>query len=201
MPRDAPLDGPVGRLTDTLTDRVIGTVIAVARDDVHRFSKPVVDAITLIEDHGIEGDVHAGATVRHRSARNRRPELPNLRQVHLLHAELLDGVADEGFTVAPGQLGENITTRGVPLLDLPEGTVLRLGDRAAVRVTGLRNPCRQIDDFAPGLMARMLARDPDGTVHRLSGVMSVVVAGGVVRAGDAVTVELPAGPPTRLRLV
>ncbi len=189
MPPDVRPDGPAGR------------VVAVARDDRHRFSKPVVDSITLVEGHGIEGDAHAGATVQHRSARNRHPERRNLRQVHLVHVELLDTVAADGFAVAPGQLGENVTTSGVPLLDLPEGTVLRLGDRAAVRVTGLRNPCRQIDDFAPGLMARMLARDPDGTVHRLSGVMSVVVAGGVVRAGDPVTVELPAGHPKPLRLV
>jgi MOSC domain-containing protein YiiM len=186
---------------DPLVDGPTGRVVAVARDDRHRFSKPVVDGITLVEGHGIEGDVHAGATIRHQSARKRRPELPNLRQVHLLHAELFDQVASDGFAVAPGQMGENVTTSGVPLLDLPEGTVLRLGDRASVRVTGLRNPCRQIDDFAPGLLARMLERDPDGTVRRLTGVMSVVVTGGVVRAGDEVRVELPAGVRRPLRLV
>jgi hypothetical protein len=187
--------------TTPVPDPAPGRVVAVARDDAHRFSKPVVDSITLLADHGVEGDAHAGATVRHRSDRRRRPERPNLRQVHLLHGELFDQVAADGFVVEPGQLGENVTTRGVPLLDLPEGTVLRLGEHAAVRVTGLRNPCTQIDGLAPGLMARMLPRDADGTVRRLTGVMSVVLVPGVVRAGDAIVVELPPAPHVPLGLV
>lgn len=173
----------------------------MARDGRHRFSKTLVDAVTLRAGHGVEGDAHAGATVQHRSIARRRPQAPNLRQVHLMHAELFDRVALDGFAVGPGELGENITTRGVPLLDLPEGTVLRLGEHASVRVTGLRNPCRQIDDLAPGLMARVLATDPDGTVRRLSGVMSVVLTSGVVRAGDPIGIDLPPGVHVPLGLV
>ena len=171
-----------------------GRVVSVGRDDAHRFTKPPVPSITLLAGHGVEGDAHAGTTVRHRSHRRRRPAAPNLRQVHLVHAELLDDVAADGYDVAPGGLGENVTTRGVPLLDLPHGTVLRLGADASVRVTGLRNPCVQIDRLGPGLMARMLPRGADGVVRRLTGVMSVVLTSGVVRAGDAVVVELPEGP-------
>ncbi|WP_246130986.1 MOSC domain-containing protein [Cellulomonas aerilata] len=168
--------------------------MSVSRDDAHRFSKPVVDAITLVEGWGVEGDVHAGRTVRHRSRRAREPELPNLRQVHLLHEEVLDDVAGRGFRVAPGEMGENVTTRGVLLLALPVGTVLGLGPDASVELTGLRNPCRQIDGLAPGLMREMVGRDARGDVVRRAGVMAVVRTGGVVRPGDPVTVSLPDGP-------
>lgn len=168
-------------------------VIAVSRDDVHRFSKPVVDEVTLVEGWGIEGDAHAGTTVQHRSRVARDPSQPNLRQVHLLHAEVFDEVAEAGFRVEPGQMGENVTTRGVDLLGLPTGTLLHLGDEACVRVTGLRNPCQQINGFEPGLLREVLGRDEDGAVVRKGGVMSVVVTGGVVRTGDRVRIELPTG--------
>lgn len=141
-------------------------VIAVSRDDVHRFSKPVVDEVTLVEGWGIEGDAHAGTTVQHRSRVARDPSQPNLRQVHLLHAEVFDEVAEAGFRVEPGQMGENVTTRGVDLLGLPTGTLLHLGDEACVRVTGLRNPCQQINGFEPGLLREVLGRDEDGAVVR-----------------------------------
>ncbi|WP_396289702.1 MOSC domain-containing protein [Curtobacterium sp. KT1] len=176
-------------------------VIAVSRDDVHRFSKPVVDEVTLVEGWGIEGDAHAGTTVQHRSRVARDPSQPNLRQVHLLHAEVFDEVAEAGFRVEPGQMGENVTTRGVDLLGLPTGTLLHLGDEACVRVTGLRNPCQQINGFEPGLLREVLGRDEDGALVRKGGVMSVVVTGGVVRTGDRIRVELPTGEQQALQPV
>jgi MOSC domain-containing protein YiiM len=168
-------------------------VVAVSRDGEHRFSKPVVDTVTLVAGWGIEGDAHAGRTVQHRSRVARDPSQPNLRQVHLLHAELFDEVAEAGFSVEPGQMGENVTTSGIDLLGLPEGTVLHLGDDASVRVTGLRNPCQQINGFEPGLLRAVLGRAEDGTVERKGGVMSVVLTGGTVRPGDRIRVELPDG--------
>lgn len=176
-------------------------VIAVSRDDVHRFSKPVVDEVTLVAGWGIEGDAHAGTTVQHRSRVARDPSQPNLRQVHLLHAEVFDEVAEAGFRVEPGQMGENVTTRGVDLLGLPTGTLLHLGDEACVRVTGLRNPCQQINGFEPGLLREVLGRDEDGALVRKGGVMSVVVTGGVVRTGDRIRVELPTGEQQALQPV
>jgi MOSC domain-containing protein YiiM len=176
-------------------------VVSVSRDDGHRFSKPTVEAITLVEDWGVEGDAHAGRTVRHRSRRARDPEQPNLRQVHLLHEELFDDVAERGFRVAPGEMGENVTTRGVLLLSLPAGTVLGLGPDASVELTGLRNPCVQIDTYTPGLMKEMVGRDASGAVVRRAGVMAVVRSGGVVRPGDPITVRLPDGPHRALEIV
>ncbi len=168
-------------------------VVAVSTDSEHRFSKRVVDRIVLIEGWGVEGDAHAGTTVQHRSRVARDPSQPNLRQVHLMHAELFDEVADAGFEVAPGQLGENVTTRGIDLLGLPTDTLLHLGADACVRVTGLRNPCQQINGFEPGLLREVLGRAEDGSVERKGGVMGVVVAGGTVRRGDTIRVELPSG--------
>ena len=155
----------------------------------------------LVEGHGVEGDAHAGATVQHRSRKRWRPHEPNLRQVHLLHAELLDDLAARGFAVGPGDVGENVLVRGVDLLALPTGTLLHLGDAAVVEVTGLRNPCVQLDRFADGLMGATLHTDADGTVQRLAGVMSVVRAGGAVRVGDPVAVRLPDGDRRPLRPV
>jgi MOSC domain-containing protein YiiM len=166
------------------------TVIAVARDAAHGFSKPARDSIRLLAGLGVEGDAHAGVTVQHRSRVARDPTRPNLRQVHLIHDELRAG----GFDVAPGAMGENVTTRGLDLLALPDGARLRLGAEAVVEVTGLRNPCVQLDGFRPGLMAATLARDAAGNLVRKAGVMAIVVAGGEVRAGDAITVELPERP-------
>jgi MOSC domain-containing protein YiiM len=176
-------------------------VVAVSRDAEHHFSKPVVDAVTLVAGWGVEGDAHAGTTVQHRSRVARDPSQPNLRQVHLIHAELFAEVAEAGFAVEPGQMGENVTTSGIDLLALPTGAVLCLGDDARVRVTGLRNPCQQINGFEPGLLRAVLGRAEDGTVERKGGVMGVVEAGGVVRPGDRVRVELPAGELLPLRPV
>lgn len=176
-------------------------VEAVARDDAHRFSKPTVDEIRLVAGLGVEGDTHAGVTVQHRSRVRRDPTQPNLRQVHLVHGELLDGLRAQEFRVAPGVIGENVTTRGVALLDLPTGTRLRLGDDAVVELTGLRNPCVQLDQYQHGLMNAVLDKDEAGELVRLSGVMAIVVSGGTVRPGDPIEVALPDGPCVALQPV
>ncbi|MEI7032788.1 MOSC domain-containing protein [Streptomyces pratensis] len=178
-----------------------GTVTAVSSSDAYTFTKSNRDSVTLLAGLGVEGDVHAGATVKHRSRVAQDPSRPNLRQVHLLHAELFEELAAAGFTVAPGQLGENLTTRGIDLLALPTGTLLRIGDAAVVEITGLRNPCQQIDAFQDGLLKRVVGRDATGAVVRKAGVMSVVRQGGVVRPGDTIAVELPAPPHRPLERV
>ncbi|MFH0242282.1 MOSC domain-containing protein [Streptomyces sp. HK10] len=170
-----------------------GTVIAVSSSGEHSFTKANRESVTLLAGLGVEGDAHAGETVRHRSRVAKDPTQPNLRQVHLIHEELFAEVGEAGFTVGPGELGENITTRGLDLLGLPTGTLLRIGAEAVVEVTGLRNPCFQIDDFQRGLLKQVVGRDENGDVVRRAGVMGVVRTGGVVRPGDAIGVELPDG--------
>ncbi|MET8610590.1 MOSC domain-containing protein [Streptomyces misionensis] len=169
-------------------------VTAVSSNGTYSFTKPNRASITLLAGLGVEGDVHAGVTVKHRSRVAQDPTQPNLRQVHLIHEELFDEVRVAGFEVAPGELGENVTTRGIDLLGLPVGTLLHLGAEAVVEVTGLRNPCLQIDHFQDGLLKQVVGRDELGNVVRRAGIMSVVKAGGVVRPGDPVKVELPEGP-------
>jgi MOSC domain-containing protein YiiM len=173
-------------------------VTSVSRSARHTFSKPVVLSIRLLPGLGVEGDAHLGETVKHRSRVRKNPHDPNLRQVHLIHEELFAELRRQGFDVGPGAIGENVTTRGIDLLGLPTGTRLRLGRTAVVEITGLRNPCSQLDTFAPGLMAAVLGRDPEGRLVRKSGVMAIVVSGGDVQAGDAIAVELPAGQPRAL---
>ena len=165
-------------------------VVAVASDSGHHFSKPIRDRIELVAGLGVEGDAHAGSTDQHRFHRRWDKNRPNLRQVHLIHAELFDEVALDGFALKPGAMGENITTRGVDLLGLPHGTVLRIGG-AEIEVTGLRNPCVLIDRMTPGLRGQMVRRHQDGTIERRSGIMGVVRAGGPVQAGDGIDIELP----------
>ncbi len=173
-------------------------VIAICRSATHRFSKQTQPRITLVAGLGVDGDTHSGATVQHRSRVARDPTQPNLRQVHLLHTELFAKLAQRGFHVAPGDLGENITTMGVDLLGLGEGTLLHIGAKAVVRITGLRNPCKQIDTFQQGLMAATLARDGHGNVVRKAGVMAVVETGGDVVVGDPIVILPPPGPPRPL---
>ncbi|KPF67409.1 molybdenum cofactor biosysynthesis protein [Bosea sp. AAP35] len=167
----------------------------------HAFSKPVQDSIRLLAGLGVEGDAHSGETVKHRSRVAVDPTQPNLRQVHLLHAELLDEVNAAGFDVAPGQMGENILTRGIDLLGLPRGARLRLGAGALVEITGLRNPCAQIEAFRPGLLKAVLGRDADGKPVLKAGIMGIVLEGGGVAPGDAVGVTLPALPHRPLERV
>ena len=162
------------------------TIIALSRDSEHRFSKQPADQLTLLAGLGVAGDAHAGRLVQHLSRMAKEPNTPNLRQVHLIHAELFDELAAKGFTVEPGQLGENITTRGLDLLGLSRGTRLRLGDEALIEITGLRNPCHQINGLAEGLMAATLDKAPDGSLIRKSGVMAVVITSGDVRVGDGI---------------
>lgn len=175
-------------------------VFGLARSIAHHFSKAPCDRLTLIEGLGVEGDAHAGETVQHLSRIKQDPTQPNLRQVHLIHAELLDELADHGHLLAVGALGENVTTRNLDLLGLATDTRLHIGD-TVLRVTGLRNPCRQIDEFMPGLLKHMVEKRPDGSLHRKCGVMSVVERGGEIALGAAIRVELPPGPPVRLEPV
>ena len=173
-------------------------VVAVSLSPTHTFSKPNAEVIRLLTGLGVEGDAHLGVTVKHRSRVARDPSQPNLRQVHLIHAELHDEVRAAGFHVRPGELGENVTTRGIDLLALPAGALLRLGEDAVVEITGLRNPCTQIDAFQDGLLRQVVGRDDHGNIVRKAGVMGVVVAGGEVRPGDRIRVELPQPPHRRL---
>jgi MOSC domain-containing protein YiiM len=178
-----------------------GVVVAVSSDVRHGFSKVRRDGIHLVTGFGVAGDAHLGELVQHRSRVARDPSQPNLRQVHLMHTELHEELALAGFTVVAGDLGENVTTRGLDLLGLPTGTRLRLGDSAVVEVTGLRNPCVQIDNFQPGLLKAVLGRDNDGNLVRKAGIMSVVLADGWVGPGDPIHVELPPQPHHRLEPV
>ena len=177
-------------------------VVAVSRSPGHTMAKPNVDEITLLAGLGVEDDAHCGVTVKHRSRVARDPSQPNLRQVHLVHAELHDELRGLGYDLAPGEMGENVTTRGVDLLGLPVGTKVRLGADAVVEITGLRNPCGQLDGIKPGLRSATIDRDgQDEIVRRKAGIMGIVLAGGTVRTGDAIVVELPAGPHRPLEVV
>ena len=169
-------------------------VEAVSQAGTHRFSKQPRMWIDLLAGLGVEGDAHLGTTVQHRSRVARDPTQPNLRQVHLLHAELLAELATKGFIIGPGAIGENILTRGVDLLELPTDTVLTIGSAATVRITGLRNPCVQLNRFSPGLMAATLDQDADGRLIRKAGVMAIVLTDGSVRPGDPIQVSFPPAP-------
>ncbi|MCV2358105.1 MOSC domain-containing protein [Paucibacter sp. TC2R-5] len=176
-------------------------VFALHKDHAHRFSKQLAPSLVLIKGQGIEGDAHCGETVQHRSRVAVDPTQPNLRQVHLLQAELFDELAGRGLSVAPGQMGENITTRGIDLLSLPQGTKLMIGAEAVVELTGLRNPCGQIENFLTGLLAAVLDRGPEGQLIRKAGVMGVVLAGGEVKPSDQIRIALPQGEQRPLERV
>ncbi len=176
-------------------------VMAVNTSSIHSFSKVTTSQIRLLAGLGVEGDAHCGTTVKHRSRVARDPTQPNLRQVHLIHAELFEALATQGFELAPGQVGENITTRHLNLLALPVDTELHLGPSAIVKLTGLRNPCEQLNQFHKGLTAAVLDRTPDGKLIRKAGVMGVVIASGVVQPGSSITVKLPAQPHRVLECV
>ncbi|MGH6910389.1 MAG: MOSC domain-containing protein [Phenylobacterium sp.] len=171
-----------------------GRVLAVARSAAHRFSKATAPSIRLLAGLGVEDDAHCGVTVKHRSRVARDPTQPNLRQVHLIHAELIEGLQARGFTVGPGTMGENITTEGLALLDLPTGARLRIGPEAVIEVTGLRNPCAQLDGYERGLTRAVLGKGPNGELIRKAGVMGVVIQGGLIEPGQTIAVELPAEP-------
>ena len=165
--------------------------MAVCRSAEHRFSKQPCDQIEIVAGLGVKGDAHAGEKVQHLSRIRANPDQPNLRQVHLIHAELFEELADKGYSIRPGDLGENITTSGLDLLSLGRDTILRIGDDVVLQMTGLRNPCAQIDKFAPGLLNEVALKTPDG-IERKSGIMTVVLSGGTIRKGDPIAVEAPA---------
>ena len=171
-----------------------GSVTAVSRSAAHDFSKPNQESIRLVAGLGVEGDAHLGRTVQHRSRVKRDPSQPNLRQVHLIHEELHEELRAAGFAVSAGDMGENVTTRGIDLLGLPTGTRVMLGDSAVIELTGLRNPCRQLNGFAPGLMDATLERDGRGELVRKAGVMAIVLTDGRVQPRDAIRLELPPKP-------
>lgn len=178
-----------------------GRVVAVARDGSHRFSKRPAPAIEVIAGLGVKGDAHAGTTVKHRSRVAADPSQPNLRQVHLIHAELFAELERKGFRVRPADLGENITTGGIDLLTLPRHSLLLIGPDVTLEVTGLRNPCVQIERFQPGLLAAVLGRGPNNEVIRKAGIMTIVKSGGVIRPGDRISITMPPEPHLPLERV
>ena len=185
----------------TYARTVSARVRALHRSCDYTFSKEACSSLDLIAGIGVDGDVHAGAAVRHRSRVERDPSQPNLRQVHLFDGELLDMLAADGFALAPGVLGENLTTTGLDALSLPTGTLLRVGPEALLALTGVRNPCAQIEARFPGLLKRMVHRDDSGELVRLTGAMAVVVQAGTIREGDTIDISLPPGTPQPLQLV
>jgi hypothetical protein len=201
--RDRALSGSwrVGAVRKMREGLMSGYVEAVSQASTHRFSKQPRMWIRLLAGLGVEGDAHLGTTVKHRSRVARDPTQPNLRQVHLLHRELLEELELQGFVIGAGDIGENILTRGVDLLALPEDTILRIGNTAEIRVTGLRNPCIQLNRFRPGLMAATLDRDRAGNLIRKAGIMAVVLTDGEVRPGDPIEAILPKRPHRRLQPV
>lgn len=178
----------------------MGSVVAVCSDTSHRFSKKPTDRIEIIAGIGVRGDAHAGEQVQHLSRVRADPTQPNLRQVHLIHTELFDELAGAGFDIAPGDLGENVTTSGVDLLSLGRDTLLHIGEDVVLKVTGLRNPCGQIEAFRPGLLQKVALKTPDGIVRK-TGIMSTALRGGEIAPGDPVAVEAPTGPHIPLERV
>lgn len=179
----------------------MGEVVAVSMSEAHSFSKPVRDEIKLLADLGVAGDVHLGKTVKHRSRVAVDPSQPNLRQVHLIHSELHEELIAKGFLVGPGIMGENITTKGIDLLGLPRGTRLSIGSDAMIEVTGLRNPCKQLDDYQSGLLRAVIDKAPNDDLIRKAGIMGIILLGGAIRKGDKIAITLPAKPYLKLERV
>ena len=186
--------GPSPRSSAVQDEILQGVVRAVSLDDRHAFSKKLKDSIRLLEGLGVEGDAHMGEKVQHRSRVRANPDQPNLRQVHLMHQELFEEMALKGFAIQPADMGENITTSGIDLLSLPTGAVLQIGAEAEVEITGLRNPCSQIEAWQPGLLKELVFKGEDGALVRKAGIMGIVLKGGIVKPGDGIRVILPAKP-------
>ena len=191
------LEESIGTVAEIRANVPSGVVTAVSCDTGHNFTKPNVDSIELIAGLGVKGDAHLGETVQHLVRVREDPTRPNMRQVHLIHGELHDELKQQGFSIGPGDIGENITTRGIDLLSLPRGTRLRVGRDAVVEVTGLRTPCKQIERYRPGLLAAV-SQDANGNLFFKSGIMGIVLSGGVVKAGDSIRAELPPEPHQKL---
>lgn len=178
-----------------------GEVLAVSRSPAHGFRKTPQESITLLAGLGVEGDAHAGRTAQHLYRKRLDPTAPNLAQVHFLQVELFEEMAARGFTLAPGVMGENVLTQGIDLINLPTGTLFRIGRDAIVEISGIREPCKQIEGVAKGLTKALVGRDAAGHVVRKAGIMGVVTVGGRVAAGDAIVVTLPPLPHARLVVV
>ena len=178
-----------------------GKVHSLSISNQHTFSKKVIDQVEVIEGIGIKGDAHAGITVKHRSRVAKDPTQPNLRQIHLIHLELLNELAEKGYTVNPGELGENITTVGISLLDLPKNTLLKIGKQVSIQITGLRNPCHQIDKFQKGLLKEVVGKDKSGAIVRMAGIMGIVLKGGIINSQDEIEITYPALPHYKLERV
>ena len=176
-------------------------VYALSKSEEYSFSKKNYDHLELIENYGVKGDIHAGKTVKHRSRVRKDPSQPNLRQVHLIHKELFDELNSKGYDVQPGNIGENICTVGIDLLNLPEGTILKIGNDAEIKITGLRNPCHQLNDFQAGLMNELVSKDSAGNIIRRSGIMSVVIKSGIIKTHDPIEIKWPAQPHKKLEKV
>lgn len=178
-----------------------GKVVAVSKSQSHTFTKNICDKIVLLKGLGVEGDAHMGEKIKHRSRVAKDPNQPNLRQIHLIHSELFDELSEKGFYIGNGQIGENITTREIELLDLPKNTILNIGNTSKVLITGLRNPCKQLDSIQDGLMTAVLDKDEDGNLILRAGIMGVVLEGGEVKLGDEISIELPSKPHIKLERV
>jgi MOSC domain-containing protein YiiM len=179
----------------------LSTVLSLSKSDEHNFSKSTCSSLTLIKGEGVDGDAHRGVTVKHRSRVKVDPTQPNLRQVHLVHNELIQELQGKGFNVQAATMGENITTKGIDLLSLPRGTELKIGEEAIIEITGLRNPCKQLDNFQKGLTSAVLDKDDEGNLIRKAGIMAVVLAGGKISAGDPIKITLPSKPHYALERV
>ncbi len=184
-----------------IKDMKVGKVIALSKSPTHTMSKTNSSTIQLLQGLGVAGDAHMGTTVKHRSRVAKAPSQPNLRQVHLIHKELLDELQIKGFEIAPGVMGENITTSDIALLDLPQHTILRIGPSAQIQITGLRNPCYQLDGIQKGLMKAVLDKDEEGQLVRKAGIMGIVLASGEIKKGDKIEVQLPPLPHNKLQYV
>lgn len=179
----------------------IANVFAVSKKESHEFSKEIQEKINLITMHGVEGDAHAGKYVKHRFRVKKDPNQLNFRQVHLMTSELLEELRGAGHHVKPGELGENITTVGIDLTNLPKGTILKIGSEAEVEITGLREPCKQIEDFQDGLLKKVISKNKSGKFDVKTGVMSIVTRGGTVRPKDKIQVIYPNQPHAELKFV
>jgi MOSC domain-containing protein YiiM len=176
-------------------------VVAVCSSPNHNFSKFVREKIYIISGIGVENDVHSGKKVKHRSRVTQNPNQPNLRQVHLIHVELFEELKQKGFEISCGEIGENITTKNLDLLNLPRNTILEIGATAKIKVTGLRNPCYQLNDLQDGLMNAVLEINNNGELIRKAGIMGIVIKSGEIKAGDLIKIELPNEPFEKLERV
>jgi MOSC domain-containing protein YiiM len=182
---------------DVNHDSKESSVVAVHRKEEYGVFKEIQESVHLVKGFGVQGDAHMGTLVQHRYNKKQNPNQPNLRQVHLIQAELFDDLKELGLIVKPGEMGENITTRNIDIINLPLDTKLHLGDSAILQLTGLREPCGQLNTVQKGLKNAVLDESGKSRV----GVMSVVLRGGAVKADDLIRVELPSEPHQDLQPV